>query len=123
MTADPTDTHRSARLDTAPCRLRGGYHIPHLPALDPGTKASTRGPGSTLALMPVGERSADMLQARLFIELLEAELADMRTQLATTKRGGKMANPGAETRREEVHARADEVARLLDALAVRFPNA
>ncbi|MUL66053.1 hypothetical protein BOO86_16380 [Mycobacterium sp. CBMA 234] len=71
----------------------------------------------------MGERSADMLQARLFIELLEAELADMRTQLATTSRRGKPMTQVAEARRKLARARADEVERLLDSLTARFPNA
>lgn len=123
MTADPADTYRDVRLNAAPCRLRGGYHMSHPPEYDPATRPSTHGLGPTLALTPVGERSADMLQARLFIELLEAELADMRTQLATTSRRGKPMTQVAEARRKLARARADEVERLLDSLTARFPNA
>lgn len=122
MTADPTDADRDIRLAAAHCGLRSGYHVPHQLA-DPAPRPSTHGLGAMLTLTPVGDYRADTLQARLCIELLEAELADMRTQLATTSSRGMRITQSAEARRELVRARADEVTRLLAALAARFPNA
>jgi hypothetical protein len=66
---------------------------------------------------------ADVRQARLFIEVLQAELADLTSMLAVTERSSLSVRSTAGRHRSGLSARIDEVTCLLDALTSRFPTA
>jgi hypothetical protein len=112
MTADLT----YSQWDALPCTTHGRYHVPHVLPLDPATAPTPD--ARIVALAPANPRNADVLQAQLFIELLEDELADLQSQLARTARRARAAKHLG-----TVQVRIDEVVALLDALARRFPVA
>mgnify|MGYP006911038873 CR=1 FL=1 len=58
-----------------------------------------------------------MLQAQLFVELLEDELVDLQLQLASATRRNR-----ADKHVGLLETRIDEVIRLLEALASDFPS-
>lgn len=92
MTAELTDSHRGARLDAVPCMTHGRFHMPH-------THTGERLPKPQAEVLKLvttapGQRNADVLQAKLFIELLEDELAELHLQLAVTER--RAAKQGAD---------------------------
>ncbi|MCV7110088.1 hypothetical protein [Mycolicibacterium setense] len=66
---------------------------------------------------------ADVRQAQAFIVLLEAEMADVQSQLARIEERVRLGRPGAHHHQIAVRARLNEVQRLLDALIFRFPCA
>ncbi|UNC00262.1 hypothetical protein H5U98_02075 [Mycolicibacterium boenickei] len=67
--------------------------------------------------------SADVRQAQAFIALLEAEMADLQSQLARIDDRVRAGRPGAHHHQSAVRTRVLEVRRLLDALIFRFPSA
>ncbi|MGW4096537.1 hypothetical protein [Mycobacterium sp. NPDC004974] len=67
--------------------------------------------------------SADVRQAQAFIVLLEAEMADLQSQLARIDDRVRAGRPGAQHHQMAVRTRLNEVRRLLDALIFRFPSA
>ncbi len=64
-----------------------------------------------------GERRS-VRQAQAFIALLEAEMADVQSQLARIEERVRLGRPGAHHHQIAVRARLNEVQRLLDALMV-----
>lgn len=64
-----------------------------------------------------------MLQAQLFITLLEDELADLKLQVPATTRRVQADKQGADKHLDVLKSRIQEVTRLLDALATDFPTA
>jgi len=79
----------------------------------------------TLSLAPprAQQHLADVRQARVFIEVLQAELADLTSILAVTERSSRSVRSSTGRHRSGLSARIDEVTRLLDALTERFPTA
>lgn len=77
----------------------------------------------SLAVPRPQQHLADMRQARVFIEVLQAELADLISILAVTERSSRSVRSSTGRHRSGVSARIDEVTRLLDALTERFPTA
>ncbi len=119
MAADLTDSHRGARLDAVPCVTHGRYHLPHPHAGEPPPKP--RPDVRKLVTTPPGQRNADVLQARLFIELLEDELAELNSHLAATER--RAAKHGADKHRDVLRTRVADIMAMLDAIGDRFPTA
>jgi hypothetical protein len=66
---------------------------------------------------------AEVRQARLFIELLQTELADLISILPVTEHSSRSVRSTTGRHRSGLSARLDEVSRLLDALTARFPTA
>ncbi len=89
--------------------------------VDPIGRPPAVGPARVLNLAP--RRSADVRQAQLFIQLLEAEMVDLQSQLAAAEARADPARPGVERHVGAVRNRIKEVRRLLDALSFRFPAA
>lgn len=77
----------------------------------------------SLAAPPAQQHLADVRQARVFIEVLQAELADLLSILAVTERSSRSVRTSTGRHRSGLSARIDEVTRLLDALTERFPTA
>ena len=78
----------------------------------------------TLSLAaPRAQHLADVRQARVFIEVLQAELADLTSILAVTERSSRSVRSSTGRHRSGLGSRIDEVTRLLDALTERFPTA
>ncbi|MGX9670810.1 hypothetical protein [Mycobacterium sp. HM-7] len=119
MTAELTDSHRGARLDAVPCMTHRRYHVPHTHAGEPLPKPQAE--VLKLVTTSPGQRNADVLQARLFIELLEDELAELHLQLAVTERRG--AKQGADKHLDVLRGRIAELLAMVDAIADRFPTA
>lgn len=119
MAADLTDSYRGTRLDAVPCMTHGRYHMPHTHAVEPMPKSQA----DVLKLVTTspGQRNADVLQARLFIELLEEELGELNLQLAATER--RAAKQGADKHLEVLRSRMADVMAMVDAIADRFPTA
>ena len=119
MTADLTESHRGARLDAVPCLTHGRYHTPHPHADEPQAKPQAE--VLKLVTTSPGQRNADVLQARLFIELLEDELAELNSHLAATER--RAAKQGADKHRDVLRTRIADIVAMLDAIGDRFPTA
>lgn len=64
-----------------------------------------------------------MLQAQIFVALLDEELTDLRLQLATAGRRVRADKQGADKQLDLLETRIAEVLRLLHALALNFPTA
>ncbi|MFL0242433.1 hypothetical protein [Mycobacterium sp. SMC-17] len=109
MTAELTDSHRGARLDAVPCMTHGRFHMPHTHTGERLSKPQAE--VLKLVTTAPGQRNADVLQARLFIELLEDELAELHLQLAVTER--RAAKQGADKHLDVLRGR------IADLLAMR----
>lgn len=119
MTAELTDSPRGARLDAVPCMTHGRFHMPH-------THTGERLPKPQAEVLKLvttapGQRNADVLQARLFIELLEDELAELHLQLAVTER--RAAKQGADKHLDVLRGRIADLLAMVDAIVDRFPTA
>ena len=119
MAADLTDSHRGTRLDAVPCMTHGRFHMPHTHAVEPLPKPQAE--VLKLVTTSPSQRNADVLQARLFIELLEDELAELHLQLGVTER--RAAKQGADKHLEVLRGRIAELLSMVDAIADRFPTA
>ena len=97
----------------------GRYHTPHTHAAE----LLPRPPADALKLVATspGQRNADVLQARLFIEVLEGELAELNSQLVTTER--RVAKQGADKHLEVLRGRIADIVAMVDAMVDRFPTA
>jgi len=119
MTAELTDSHQGARLDAVPCMTHGRYHMPHAHRGEPLPKSQAE--VLKLVTTSPGQRNADVLQARLFIEILEDELAELHLQLAVTER--RAAKQGADKHLVVLRGRVAELLAMVDAIVDRFPTA
>ncbi|BBX86465.1 hypothetical protein [Mycolicibacterium aubagnense] len=97
----------------------GRYHTPHTHAAEP----LPRHQADVLKLVTTSpsQRNADVLQARLFIELLEDELAELNSQLAATER--RAAKQGADKHLDVLRGRIADIMAMVDAIVDRFPTA
>ncbi|WP_285032306.1 hypothetical protein [Mycolicibacterium sp. lyk4-40-TYG-92] len=119
MAAELTDSHRGARPDAVPCMTHGRFHLPHTHAGEPLPQPQAE--VLKLVTTAPAQRNADVLQARLFIELLEDELAELHLQLAVTER--RAAKQGADKHLDVLRRRVAELVAMVDAIVDRFPTA
>lgn len=119
MAADLSDAYRGARLDAVPCMTHGRYHAPHTHADEPQAKPQAE--VLKLVTTSPSQRNADVLQARLFIELLEDELAELNSHLAATER--RAAKQVADKHLDVLRGRIAELLAMVDAIVDRFPTA
>lgn len=97
----------------------GRYHVPHTQATEP--LPNPQAEVLKLVTTSPSQRNADVLQARLFIELLEDELAELNSHLVTTER--RAAKQGADKHRDVLRSRIADIMAMLDAIGDRFPTA
>ncbi|CDP86219.1 MULTISPECIES: hypothetical protein [Mycolicibacterium] len=91
---------------------------------DPVDPLWLRPVAATAPVMNMTDRAgADVRQAQAFIAILEAEMADLQSQLARIDDRVRAGRPGAHHHQSAVRLRVTEVRRLLDALIFRFPSA
>lgn len=116
----------SARLDLGVCATRGRYHTPHIPRpdqipIDPPTCDITR----VRSPRPRSRApsAADLAQARLFVDILHTELAELQALAATIEARLQLHEQRSNTHLVLIQARMTEVRDLLDALENRFPTA
>lgn len=117
----------SSALDPGACTTRGRYHTPHihpaeqsraeLSGCDTGASTPTRR-GSTAE-----PHRADVAQARIFIDILQPELAELEAVAARVEARAQHQGPGHNMQLSRMQAGLNVVRELLAALEYRFPTA
>lgn len=117
----------SSALDPGACAARGRYHTPHI---HPAEQSRAELPGcDTAAPTPTRRRStaephrADLAQARIFIDILQPELAELQALAARVEARAQQLRPDDNMQLSRMQARLNEVRELLAALEYRFPTA
>jgi hypothetical protein len=100
----------SSALDPGACAARGRYHTPHIHPAE--QSRSTAEP-----------HRADLAQARIFIGILQPELAELQALAARVEARAQQQRPDDNMQLSRMQARLNEVRELLAALEYRFPTA
>jgi hypothetical protein len=117
----------SSALDPGACAARRRYDTPHIHPAEqsraelPG--GDTAAPTSTRRRSTAEPHRADLAQARIFIDILQPELAELQALAARVEARAQQQRPDDNMQLSRMQARLNEVRELLAALEYRFPTA
>jgi hypothetical protein len=128
LTQMPVAEHDlSSALDPGACAARRRYDTPHIHPAEqsraelPG--GDTAAPTSTRRRSTAEPHRADLAQARIFIDILQPELAELQALAARVEARAQQQRPDDNMQLSRMQARLNEVRELLAALEYRFPTA